>query len=241
MLRKDRVRLWGVTSGMVHARARGRAALGRACARAGDRARPRSFYGSQPALAGHKTFGRGLEHRLLFTLSFSATSSATLAAPRPARAPPTTSPASRPGAKSGFDRSVGFYGWMDTMFPGWVDNVVLALATPVALPCARELVRRRHQLRARLPELGATLANPPRRARDDSVPPPTRATSSSTKLPSASPATCFPLLLPLGALVALAVRGAGRRWMPVAGAALVVLLLGHGPVQPAGGDRLYYG
>ena len=36
-----------------------------------------------------------------------------------------------------FDRSVGFYGWMDTMFPAWVDNVALVLATPVALVCAR--------------------------------------------------------------------------------------------------------
>ncbi len=57
-----------------------------------------------------------------------------------------------------FDRSVGFYAWTDTMFPGWVDNVALALATPVALLCARELVRRRHRLRARLPDLGAYLA-----------------------------------------------------------------------------------
>ncbi len=36
-----------------------------------------------------------------------------------------------------FDRSVGFYGWMDTMFPAWVNNVALVLATPVALVCAR--------------------------------------------------------------------------------------------------------
>ena len=66
--------------------------------------------------------------------------------------------ARRYGREVWFDRSVGFYGWMDTMFPGWVDNVALALATPVALLCARELVRRRHRPRARLPELGAYLA-----------------------------------------------------------------------------------
>ena len=29
-----------------------------------------------------------------------------------------------------FDHSISFYGWMDAIFPGWVNNVALALATP---------------------------------------------------------------------------------------------------------------
>ena len=49
-------------------------------------------------------------------------------------------------------------------------------------------------------------------------------------------------LLPLlGALVALAVRGAGRRWMPVAGAALVVLSLGHDLFSQLQVIARYYG
>jgi 4-amino-4-deoxy-L-arabinose transferase-like glycosyltransferase len=50
-----------------------------------------------------------------------------------------------------FDRSVGLYGWMDTMFPVWVDSVALVLAAAVALLCGRELFMRRHVLRSRLP------------------------------------------------------------------------------------------
>ena len=42
-----------------------------------------------------------------------------------------------------FDRSVGLYGWMETTFPGWVDNVALVLAAAVAVLCGRELVARR--------------------------------------------------------------------------------------------------
>ena len=66
-----------------------------------------------------------------------------------------------------FHRSVGFYGWMDTMFPGRADNIALALATPVALLCARELVRRRHQLRRPPTRASAPTSQSARRARDD--------------------------------------------------------------------------
>ncbi len=45
-----------------------------------------------------------------------------------------------------FDRSVGLYGWMDTMFPSWVNNVALVLAGAVALLCGRELYARRRAL-----------------------------------------------------------------------------------------------
>ncbi len=54
-----------------------------------------------------------------------------------------------------FDRSVGFYGWMDTTFPTWVDNVALVLALGVAALCGRELFVRRGALWARLPEFAA--------------------------------------------------------------------------------------
>ncbi len=125
-----------------------------------------------------------------------------------------------------FDRSVGLYGWMDTTFPGWVDNVALVPAAIVALLCARELYARRRAVRARLLELctyaaialgvlvmiGAT-------SYDSDV--------ISHEAAFGEPRYLLPLVPLLGAAMVLAVRGAGRRWAPVAGAAIVVLFLGH--------------
>ncbi len=52
-----------------------------------------------------------------------------------------------------FDRSVGFYGWVDTTFPVWVNNLALAPAGILALLFLRALVLGRAALRRRLPEL----------------------------------------------------------------------------------------
>jgi len=139
-----------------------------------------------------------------------------------------------------FDRSVGFYGWMDTMFPGWVQNVALVLATPIALLCGRELVRSRHALRARLPELGAFVVIVL------GVLVMLGVTSYATdvvkhELALGEPRYLLVLIPLLGALVALAVRGAGPRWMPVAGAALVVLFLGHDLFSQLQVIARYYG
>ena len=59
-----------------------------------------------------------------------------------------------------FDRSVGLYGWMDTVFPDWVDNVALVLAVAVALLCGRELLVRRGALGARVPSSRRTPRSP---------------------------------------------------------------------------------
>lgn len=125
-----------------------------------------------------------------------------------------------------FDRSVGLYGWMDTTFPTWVDNIALIPAAAIALLCGRELVIRRHALRARLPEfagyaavtlglfvmIGLASYSSDALLHEDAL---------------GEPRYLLPLLPLLGVLIALVVRGAGRRWMPVAGAAVVVLFLGH--------------
>jgi Predicted membrane protein (DUF2142) len=139
-----------------------------------------------------------------------------------------------------FDRSVGLYGWMDTMFPVWVDNVALVPAGAVALLCARELVARREALRARLPELGVYVA----------------ITVGVLVMIGVSsyisdgiyhgpaygePRYLLPLLPLLGAVIALAVRGAGRRWAPVIGAVLVVLFLGHDIFSQLQVIARYYG
>ena len=139
-----------------------------------------------------------------------------------------------------FDRFVGLYGWIDTTFPGWVDDLALVPATALALLCARELIARRDALRSRLPELGCYAAI-------------TLAVLMLVGITSyqgdviqhqhafGEPRYLLPLIPLLGALVALAVRGAGRRWMPVAGAAVGVLFLGHDLFSQLQVIARYYG
>jgi hypothetical protein len=139
-----------------------------------------------------------------------------------------------------FDRSVGLYGWLDTMFPTWVDNVALIPAAAVVLLCARELVLRRQALRARLPELGVyaaitlgvlVMVGAASYAND----------ITEHKLAFGEPRYLLPMLPLLGAAVTLAVRGAGRRWGPVAGAAMVILFLGHDIFSQLQVIARYYG
>ncbi len=139
-----------------------------------------------------------------------------------------------------FDRSVGLYGWMDTMFPGWVDNVALAPAAVVALLCGRELLARRDALRARLPELGVyavtvvgvlVIVGAPSYFSD----------VIDHHLAFGEPRYLLPLLPLFGAVITLAVRGAGRRWTPVAGGAMVILFLGHNLFSQLQVVARYYG
>ena len=125
-----------------------------------------------------------------------------------------------------FDRSVGLYGWMDTVFPTWVDNVALIPATLVALLCGRGLIAGRGAWKPRLLEFGVYVALTlwiivmlgVSSYHGDAL----------THGPAfGEPRYLLPLLSLLGAVVAVAVRGAGRRWMAVVGATLVVLFLAH--------------
>ncbi len=139
-----------------------------------------------------------------------------------------------------FDRSVGLYGWMDTTFPTWVENVALVPAAAVASLCARELFVRRVALRSRLAELGVYAAI---------VVGVLLMIAASSYLSDviahayafAEPRYLLPLLPLLGGVVALAVRGAGRRWLPVAGAAMIVLFLGHDIFSQLQVIARYYG
>ncbi|HEX5853573.1 MAG TPA: DUF2142 domain-containing protein [Solirubrobacteraceae bacterium] len=125
-----------------------------------------------------------------------------------------------------FDRSVGLYGWMDTVFPTWVDNLALIPASAIALLCGRRLFVRRDSLIAHAAEIGvyavmgvAVLAM---------VGISSFHGDALNHGPAfVEPRYLVPLLPLLGAAVSLAVLGAGRRWAPVAGAAVVVLFLGH--------------
>jgi branched-subunit amino acid transport protein len=122
-----------------------------------------------------------------------------------------------------FDRGLGYYGWLDTTFPLWVDNLAIVPVGVLTALCARSLLVGREMLRRRIAEL-ATYA--------------TMALglllliglSSYVDLAEgifADPRYLLPLLPLLGAGLALAARGAGRRWGPPAGALIVVLFLAH--------------
>jgi hypothetical protein len=139
-----------------------------------------------------------------------------------------------------FDRSVGLYGWMDTMFPTWVDNVALVLAVIVAALCVRGAVMQRDALRARLPELGVYALMLIGLLALIGV------TSFSSDVISkeaafGEPRYLLPLLPLFAAALVLAVRGAGRRWAPVVGAVLVMLFLGHDLFSQLQVVARYYG
>jgi Predicted membrane protein (DUF2142) len=124
-----------------------------------------------------------------------------------------------------FDRAVGFYGWLDTEFPVWVENLALIPALLLTILGIRALVGVRATLRRRLLELavyavmglGVLILT---------------GADSYIKFPAqagtyAEPRYLLPMLPLIGAGLALSARGAGRRWGPAVGTLIVVLLLAH--------------
>ncbi len=122
-----------------------------------------------------------------------------------------------------FNGLVGLYGWLDTTFPSWVYDAALVPAGLIAALFARALFVHRGALASRIVEvlvyaaiglgLAVTIGV------DDYI----------NHLPSeyAEPRYLLPLLVLWGAVLALAARGAGRRWGPVAGVAIVTLIMAH--------------
>jgi 4-amino-4-deoxy-L-arabinose transferase-like glycosyltransferase len=124
-----------------------------------------------------------------------------------------------------FNGLVGQYGFEDTFFPRWVDNVAGIAVLAILALAARTLVTHRAALRHRSGELGVYLTM-------------TLGLliliGASSYLSFPSEAAGFPeprYLLPLiplfGGVLALAARGAGRRWGAAAGALIVVLFIAH--------------
>jgi hypothetical protein len=122
-----------------------------------------------------------------------------------------------------FDRSIGVYGWLDTYFPNWVYDLALIPFAGLVLMCARTLVARHAALWARAGELlsyavvavgvmGLVGAD------------------SYLQFPGsaghyAEPRYLLPMTALFAAALALAARGAGRRWGPAAGTLIVVGML----------------
>jgi hypothetical protein len=122
-----------------------------------------------------------------------------------------------------FDRAVGFYGWLDTSFPVWVDNLALVPAGLIAILGLRTLLARRAALRARLSEILVYLVMGvglmALLGQDFYI---NRTVEGAGW---AQPRYLVPLLPLAAAALAFAARGAGRRWGLAAGALIVVLFL----------------
>jgi hypothetical protein len=138
-----------------------------------------------------------------------------------------------------FDGYVGLYGWFDTVFPGWVYDLALIPAGLIALGCLRALLTKRPALHERLGELlvyaaigfGLMVLV---------------GADSYLKFPHTAAEYgqaryLLPLLPLLGAVLALAACGAGRRWGPVAGVSIVMLLFAHDLFSQLQTIARYYG
>jgi 4-amino-4-deoxy-L-arabinose transferase-like glycosyltransferase len=124
-----------------------------------------------------------------------------------------------------FDGYVGLYGWLDTTFPAWVYTVALVPAVLLGGFCARALFAGRAALRGRLGEFAVYVAIAVGLLgviglRSYSEFPAFGASYGEARY-------LLPLLPLLGVLLALAARGAGRRWGPVLGTLIVVLAFAH--------------
>jgi Predicted membrane protein (DUF2142) len=124
-----------------------------------------------------------------------------------------------------FDRLVGSYGWLDTYFPNAVYDAALVPAGAIVVLCARSLCASRRALTARAGELlcyaliGAGVLA-------------LLGADAYLSFPRsgggyAEPRYLLPLAPVFAAALALAARGAGRRWGPPTGALIVSLVLAH--------------
>jgi hypothetical protein len=139
-----------------------------------------------------------------------------------------------------FDHSVGLYGWGDTQFPRWVDNLALVAAIAIAILCVAELVRGRRALLDRWLELavyammslGVLVMVGLESYSADIL---------SQQEAYGDPRYLLPMLALFGGVLTLAVRGAGRRFAPAVAGVLVVLFVAHDVFSQLQEIARYYG
>jgi 4-amino-4-deoxy-L-arabinose transferase-like glycosyltransferase len=134
---------------------------------------------------------------------------------------------------------VGRLGWLDTFFPGWVYTLALIPAAVIAGLCGRTLIAARASLRARTGELCVYASMALGELMLIGV-------ASYRIYPTlvaeyGQARYLLPMLPLLGAVLALAARGAGRRWGPTAGALIVTLFLAHDLLSQLQVIARYYG
>jgi len=122
-----------------------------------------------------------------------------------------------------FDRFVGLYGWLDTSFPVLVDNLALIPAGMIAILTLRTLIARCTVLRARLAEFSVYLVMSAGLLA--LIGQASLTSRLSEGVGYAQPRYLLPLLPLAAAILALAVRGAGRRWGSAFGARLLSLFM----------------
>ncbi|HST55846.1 MAG TPA: glycosyltransferase family 39 protein [Solirubrobacteraceae bacterium] len=120
---------------------------------------------------------------------------------------------------------IGFYGWIDTVFPDGVYGLALIPIAAVALLCLRTLIGSRTALRRRVPELLAYLLMAV------GVMAMVGGASYTFFLGHLGPwdqiRYLLPLLAPLAAVLALASGGLGTHLRPAVGTLILVLVLAH--------------
>ncbi len=124
-----------------------------------------------------------------------------------------------------FNGFIGEFGWLDTKFANWVYDLALVIAIGILVLAGRELYRVRGVIRSRLGELityltliaGLLVL--------------IGAVSYIARIGGATgyeqPRYLFPLMALYGALIAIAARGAGRRYGPAVGVLFVCLAIAH--------------
>ncbi len=134
---------------------------------------------------------------------------------------------------------VGVYGWVDTTFPAWVYTAALIPIGLLGLLLARGIFASRDSLRGRVVELvvyGAiTVGVMIVVGASDYLGSPARTGQY------VEPRYMLPMIVLFGAILALAARGAGRRWGPVAGALIVTLVVAHNTFSQLLEISRYYG
>ena len=127
------------------------------------------------------------------------------------------------GTQIWFEQIVGKYGWLDTAFPNWVVKAAILPVAIVLVLLLRGLFLHRRALRGRLVEgalyLLLLLGILTIIGVDEYI---HRIPNEYLQL-----RYVLPTIALFGAALALAARGAGRRWGPVAGTLIVMLVLAH--------------